>query len=137
MRPKSDCPVPHFFSLKSSVNKAGTVAFAFVFAFALLFVLVVTLALRFSLRTFAFELLVFADRLSAMTSTTRPTPTMTSAANPPSIHQMAFDFFRGGGAAVGPGVHCCCGGGGGAGGGVGGRRGGGGGTGGAGGESSH
>ena len=36
--------------------------------------------------------------------------------SPPSIHQIAFDFFRGGGAAVGPGVHCCGGGGAGAGG---------------------
>src|SRR5690242_18344063 len=112
MRPNADCPVPHFFSLKSSVNEAGTVAFALAFAFVLAFALVVTFALRFSLRTFAFELFVLLDRLaSAMTSTTRPTPIITSVMNPPSIHQIAFDFLRGGaaavGPAVGPGVHCC------------------------------
>jgi hypothetical protein len=74
------------------------------------------LALRFSLRTFAFRF-VFDPRLaSAMTITTRPMPMMSTAASPPSIHQIAFDFFRTG-AGAGVGVHC---GGGGAGGGVGG-----------------
>ena len=117
----------HFCSLKSSVNDAGKVAlvFAFVFAFALLvfafaFAFVVTFALRLSLRLFAFELFVLVDKLAnAMTSTTRPAPTTIRAVSPPTIHQIAFDFFRGGGAAVGPGVHCCCGGGGAGGGGAG------------------
>jgi len=49
-------------------------------------------------------------------------PMMSTAASPPSIHQIAFDFFRIG-AGAGVGVHW--GGGGGAGGGVGGRGGGG------------
>src|SRR5262249_32069026 len=110
--PNADCPVPHLFSLKSSVNEVGTVAFAFAFVL-LTFVFAVMLALRFSLRTFAFELLLFVDRLaSAISMTMSPTPIMTTAVSPPSIHQIAFDFFRGG-AATGAGTHCCCGGGGG------------------------
>jgi hypothetical protein len=104
--------VLHFCSLKSSVNEAGTVALVFVFAFAfafelLVFAFVVTFALRFSLRPFAFALFVLVDRLaSAMSSTTKPAPTTISAMSPPTIHQIAFDFFRGGGAGVGLGVHC-------------------------------
>ena len=49
---------------------------------------------------------------SAITMMTRPTPITRAAANPPSIHQIAFDFFAGG--AGGEGVHCGGGGGGGA-----------------------
>jgi len=103
------------------VNEAGTVALVLVFAFVfalLVFAFVVTFALRLSLRLFAFALFVLVDRLaSAMSSTTKPAPTTISVMSPPTIHQIAFDFFRGGGAAVGPGVHC----GGGAGAGAGGR----------------
>src|ERR1041385_1314791 len=118
--PYADVPVPHLFSLKSSVNEVGTVALTFAFVLLLTFVFVVTFAfaLRLSLRTFTFELLLLADRLAnAITITTSPMPMMTTAMSPPSIHQIAFDFFRGG-AAVGVGVHCCCGGGGGGGGGA-------------------
>ena len=64
--------------------------FVFVFAEMLL--------LRFSLRVFAFRLLLFAfaPRLaSAMSITTRPTPITIAAASPPSIHHTAFDFLRG------------------------------------------
>ena len=90
------------------MNDVGTVALVFAVPFELLvFVFVVTFALRLSLRPFAFELFVLVDRLAnAMTSTTRPAPTTIRAVSPPTIHQIAFDFFRGGGAAVGPGVHC-------------------------------
>jgi hypothetical protein len=50
--------------------------------------------------------LVLDPRLaSAMIITTRPTPITTRAASPPSIHQRAFDFLRGG-AAEGAGDHC-------------------------------
>ena len=96
--------------------------FEFSFAFALVFevfVLAVTLLLRFSLRVLALRLFVlpFEPRLaSAMIITTRPTPMTSSAASPPSIHQTALDFLRGGGAPVGGGVHCGAGGGGGGGG---------------------
>src|ERR1051326_3022607 len=121
--PYADEPVPHLFSLKSSVSEVGTVALTFAFVLLLTFAFVVTLALalRLSLRMFTFELLLLVERLAnAITMTTRPMPITTSAVSPPSIHQIAFDFFRIG-AAVGAGVHCCCGGGGGGGGAV--RRG--------------
>src|SRR5215213_7413724 len=108
----------HFSWLKSSTSEFGiaTFAFALVFeTFALAFVLAVTLLLRFSLRVLALRLFVlpFEPRLaSAMTITTRPTPMTSTAASPPSIHQTALDFLRGGGA-EGGGVHCVGGGGGG------------------------
>ena len=94
------------------MNEAGKVALVFAFAFEfefelLVFAFAVTFALRLSLRAFTFELFVLVDRLAnAMTSTTRPAPTTIRAVSPPTIHQIALDFFRGGGAAVGPGVHC-------------------------------
>src|SRR6185369_11709594 len=115
----------HFSWLKSSTSEFGIAAFALAlvfetFAFALAFVLALTLPLRFSLRVLALRLLVlpFEPRLArAMTITTRPTPMTSSAASPPSIHQTALDFLRGGGGApVGGGVHCGAGGGGGGGG---------------------
>jgi len=89
------------------VNDVGAVALALAFEL-LVFAFVVTFALRFSLRPFAFELFVLVDRLAnAISSTTRPAPTTISAMSPPTIHQIAFDFFRGrGGAAAGPGAHC-------------------------------
>jgi hypothetical protein len=51
-------------------------------------------------------------RLSAMKTTSRPTPIISTASRPPSTHQIALDRFRGAGGGVG--VHCCGGGGGGA-----------------------
>ena len=92
----------------------GVVAFALelVFVFAMLL-------LRFSLRLFAFRLLLFAlaPRLANATSITiKPTPITTAAASPPNIHQTALDFFCCTGGGVG--LHCgCCGCGGGGGGG--------------------
>ena len=73
--------------------------------------------LRFSLRLFAFRLLLLllAPKLArAISMTTKPMPMMKMAASPPKIHQTAFDFLRGAGAGVGD--HCGCGGGGGGGG---------------------
>ena len=55
---------------------------------------------------FAFRFLLSVPRLArAISMTTRPTPMTTTAASPPRIHQIAFDFFCGG-AAAGVGVHC-------------------------------
>jgi len=82
--------------------------------FAFVFVFVVTLLLRLSL-WFALELLVlvFDPRLaSAITMTISPAPIISTAAKPPRIHQIAFDFLRGGGADGGIGDHCGGGGGG-------------------------
>ena len=116
--------MPHFCSLKSSVSDAGaTVALVFEFE---TFAFTVTLLLRFSLRLFAFEVLVllFERLASTINITTRPTPITATAANPPRIHQIAFDFLRGaivGIGLTGGGAHCggVCGVGGGGGGGVG------------------
>ena len=94
----------HFCWLKSSTSESGIAAFAFALVFetfALAFVLALTLLLRFSLRVLALRLLVlaFEPRLaSAMIITTIPTPMTSSAASPPSIHQTALDFLRGGAA---------------------------------------
>ncbi len=93
------------------MNEAGKAVLAFAFAFAvefelLVFAFVVTFALRLSLRAFTFRFLLSTDSANTMNTTARPPPTMISAESPPTIHQTAFDFFRGGGAAVGPGVHC-------------------------------
>jgi len=119
IRPNFESPVPHFCSLKSSVSEdAKVLEFVFVFVFVL-FVLAVVLVLRFSrLFVFALLLLVFPPMLAnAITITTKPMPITPSAARPPRIHQMAFDFF-GGGATPGVGDHCGCVGGGGGGGGA-------------------
>src|SRR5215213_2596544 len=109
MRPYCELPVPHFCSLKLSTNELGIAAFAFALVFgAFAFALAVTLLLRFSLRVLAFRLilLLFEPRLASATSiTTTPMPITNIAASPPSTHQTALDFFRGG-AAVGGGVHC-------------------------------
>ena len=91
------------------------------FALELVFVFAVTLLLRFSLRLFAFRLLLFAfaPRLANATSITiKPTPITRTAANPPKIHQTALDFFCCTGGGVGRHCGCCacrCGGGGGGG----------------------
>src|SRR5215213_1835710 len=105
MRPYCESPVPHFLSLKLSTVEFGIVAFAFTFVFGT-FALTVTLLLRFSLRVLAFRLFVLFDpRLaSAMSITPTPTPITTTAASPPSLHQIALDFLRGG-VAAGAGVH--------------------------------
>src|SRR5436190_24036748 len=105
--PKPELPVPHFCSVKSSL-KFEPDPFVFVFAvlvLTLVFVFVfVTLLFRFTLRLF--ELLVFVLLMlaSAITMTTSPIPITANAASPPSIHQIAFDFFLG--ATVGVGDHC-------------------------------
>ena len=98
----------------------GAAAFAFALAtfafatFALAFVFAATLLLRFALRVLAVFVLVLDPRLAnAMIITTRPTPITTKAVSPPSIHQRALDFLRGG-AAEGAGVQCWGAGGGGA-----------------------
>jgi len=117
MRPYGDVPVPHFCWLKSSMKEEGRAAFAFALMFeALAFALAVTLLLRLSLRVLAFTLVfVFEPRLAnAMIITTTPMPMMSTAASPPSIHQIALDFL---GVGAPGGVGCHCGGGGGGGGG--------------------
>src|SRR5687767_126894 len=108
-RPNADEPAFHFCWLKSSVNDVGDPAFTFALPVFVL-VLTTTLALRFVLRVLALRLLFFDSRFAnAISMTTRPAPITASAATPPSIHQTALDFLRGGGAGVGD--HCCGGGG--------------------------
>src|SRR5687768_5910850 len=114
IRPNCETPTFHFLSLKSSENGPTGRTVALVFG---TFALTATLLLRLASRVFALRLLLFESdpRLaSAMSMTTSPPPITTSAAKPPRIHQIAFDFLRGG--CVGDGDHCCCGGGGGGGG---------------------
>ena len=61
---------------------------------------------------FVLLLLVFEPMLdSAISMTTRPIAMTPTIATPPTIHQIALDFFRAAtaGNEVGGGVHCCLG----------------------------
>src|SRR5262245_32505052 len=92
--PNLESPVPHFCSEKSSVNDAGSALMLVLrfgsSEFVFVFVLVLRSATRFALLLLS---LVAELRLaSAMIITTRPTPMIARAANPPRIHQIAFDF---------------------------------------------
>jgi len=95
-------PVPHFASEKSSVNEVGRFALVLV----LVLVLAFAFALRLGVREFEYTrlvfVLVFEPRLAnAMIIIIAPSPTMPTAMTPPSIHQIALDFFRGGGSGCG------------------------------------
>src|SRR5262245_48962481 len=93
--PNLDSPTPHFCSEKSSLNSAAS-PLTLVFRFdrselELVFVLLLRFAMRLSL--LLFSLVAVELRLArAMIITTRPTPMIARAANPPRIHQIAFDF---------------------------------------------
>src|SRR6266404_9131384 len=109
MSPNEKFPVPHLASEKSSVTSGGRLASELMFeTFPFKFVFTFRLATRelvfVLLLLFVFELML-ASAISMITSPIAMTPTM---AAPPTIHQIALDFFRGitPGTDAGAGAHC-------------------------------